>query len=104
MRGSRGGGGLESEHPPPPPLKNYKTIGQYWSGSPEKSQNYLARIWCWAIIGLPAKRHLMAFRWRVDDDPFKCWTLSVKTFWIRAWLGIDIEEYNIKIHYLGFFI
>ena len=22
-----------------------------------------------AIIGPPAKRHLMAFRWRADDDP-----------------------------------
>ena len=23
----------------------------------------------WTIIGTPAKHHLMAFRWRVNDDP-----------------------------------
>ena len=33
-----------------PPLKNHKNI--YWSGSPEKSQNYKASIQSWAIIGV----------------------------------------------------
>ena len=27
-----------------------------------KIQSYQASIQCWAIIGMPAKRHLMAFR------------------------------------------
>ena len=39
---------------------------------------------CWAIIGQPAKRHLMAFRWRVFDDPLfmvsgSSFTSSTKT-------------------------
>ena len=56
----------------------------------------------WAIIDTPAKRHLMAFRWRADDGPLivvlgslpplinllnkRCqsWTPSDKTLWIRA--------------------
>ena len=28
------------------------------AGNPEKSQRYQASIRCWAIIGLPPKRHL----------------------------------------------
>ena len=54
--GSRGGTGFRT-----PPEKSQKYRGfflQYWSGSPEKSQNYQASIQCWVIIGMPAKRHL----------------------------------------------
>ena len=35
--------------------------------TPEKSQSYPARFKCRAIIGTPAKRHSMAFRWWADD-------------------------------------
>ena len=72
------------------------------SGSPEKSQSCKASIQCWAIIGPPAKRHLMAFRWWADDSPhivvlnsffpsplmkkIPChsWTPTDQTVWIRA--------------------
>ena len=40
--------------------------------TPGKSQNNLASIQCWAIIGPPAKRHLnekLAFRWQADYGP-----------------------------------
>ena len=48
--------------PPPPPGKSvkysiFKPSYQFWSGSPEISQSWLASIQCWAIIGPPAKRH-----------------------------------------------
>ena len=36
---------------------------------PKKSQSYQASIQCWATIGPPMKRHLMAFRWRADGGP-----------------------------------
>ena len=49
-----GGGGKEVRTPP----EKYRVSLQYWSGSPEKSQSYQARIQCWAIIGTPAKCHL----------------------------------------------
>ena len=39
--------------------QKYRLSKQYWSGSPEKSQSYQASIQCWAIIGTPAKRHLI---------------------------------------------
>ena len=106
MRGSRGGQGVRT------PLKIAKNriFYQYRSGSPEQSQSYQASIQCWAVIGTPAKRHLMAFSWRVDDarpaysgtwilpnhhppsPPKKktkkklcqSWTPSDKTFWISA--------------------
>ena len=35
----------------------------------QKSESYLAGIQCWAVIGRPVKRHLMAFRWRADNGP-----------------------------------
>ena len=38
---------------------------------PLKNRSCEASIQCWAFIGMPAKRHLMAFRWRVDDGPLK---------------------------------
>ena len=67
MCGSRGGGG----HRGPDPLKNHKNIGFSNNTVPDplKNGSYQARIQCWAIIDTPAKRHLMAFRWRADDDP-----------------------------------
>ena len=69
MRIQRGGQGVGTS---PPPQKNYKNI---WFSSntgpnPLKNHSYQAIIQCWAIIGTPAKRHLMAFCWRADDCPF----------------------------------
>ena len=46
---------------------------------PLKNHSYQASIQCWAIIGTPAKRHLMAFRWRTDDGP-----LIVAFVWILS--------------------
>ena len=72
MGGSRGDAGVRPPPPPPPPLKKhkkYRASKQYWSRFPEKSQSYQASIQCWAIIGTPAKRLLMAFPWRADDGP-----------------------------------
>ena len=67
MCGSRGGQGSG----PPPPLKYHKNIGFSSNTGPDplKNRSYQASIQCWAIIGTPAKRHLMAFRWRADDGP-----------------------------------
>ena len=39
-----------------------------WSGPRGTLLSYPASIRCLAIIGPPAKRHQMAFRWRADDD------------------------------------
>ena len=96
QRGGTGG-------PDPLPLKNDKNIGFSINTGPDslKNRSYQANIQCWAIIGTPVKRHLMAFRWRADDGPLivvlgslkkrkkkkeRCqsWTPSDKTFWIRA--------------------
>ena len=53
---------------PPPPLKNNKNIGFSTNiGRSLKIHSYQTSIQCLAIIGTPAKRHLMAFRWRGDD-------------------------------------
>ena len=54
MRIQRGRQGVQA------PLKNHKNIEflSNWFGSPEKSQSYQASIQCWAIISMPAKRHL----------------------------------------------
>ena len=53
----------------PPPLKNHKNIGflSNTGSDPLKNCSYQASIQCWAIIGTPAKRHLMAFHWWADD-------------------------------------
>ena len=66
MCGSRGETGG-----PDPPLKNYKSIGFSSNTGPDplKNRSYQASIQSWSIIGTPAKRHLMAFRWRADDGP-----------------------------------
>ena len=49
------------------------TGGRGFSGNtgpdPLKNRSYQASIQCWAIIGRPAKCHLMAFRWRADYGP-----------------------------------
>ena len=68
MCGSRGGGqGVRT------PLKNHKNIGFSSNTGPDslKNRSYQASIQCWANIGTPVKRHLMAFRWRADDGPLK---------------------------------
>ena len=66
MCGSRGGdrgSGLA--------LKNHKNIGFSSDTGPDplKDCSYQASIQCWVIISMPAKRHLMTFRWRPDDSP-----------------------------------
>ena len=62
--GGRAGG-------PDHPLKNHKNRGFPSNTGPDplKNGSYQARIQCWAIIDTPAKRHLMAFRWRADHVP-----------------------------------
>ena len=95
MRGSGGGGGRG--------LGSTPVSLQYWSGSPEKSQRYQASFQCWAIVGMPAKRHfagvsMMALLLVVFGSSLpsskkrkkrkeKCCqssTPSDKTLWIRA--------------------
>ena len=95
---------------PDPPEKSHRNIGVSSNTGldPLKNPSYQASIQCWAIIGTPAKRHLMAFRWRADDGPLmvvlgsslpsstkkkqkkkkRCqsWIPSDKTFWYRACL------------------
>ena len=63
MCGSRSG-------PPPPPEKS-QNIGFSSNTCPDSLKNRIceASIQCWAFIGMPAKRHLMALRWRADDGP-----------------------------------
>ena len=62
-----GGGGAGGPDPPPEKSQN---IGFSSNTGPDPLKNhcYQASIQCWAIIGTPAKRHLMAFCWRTDDD------------------------------------
>ena len=56
----------------PPPEKS-QNIGFSSNTCPDplKNRSCEASIQCWAFIGMPAKRHLMAFRWRADDGPLK---------------------------------
>ena len=60
----RGGGGKGVPTPP----EKYQNIGFLDITGPDSLRNQ-ATIQCWAIIGPPVKRHLMAFRWRDDNDP-----------------------------------
>ena len=89
---SRGGTGVRT------PLKNHINIGFSSNTGPDLLKNssymYQASIQCRTIIGTPAKRHLMEFRWRADGGSSlpsstkkscQSWTPSDKTFWIRAW-------------------
>ena len=66
MRIQRGGRGVRAK-----PLKNHKNIGVSSDTGPipQKNRSYQASIQCSSIIGTPAKRHPMAFRWRADDGP-----------------------------------
>ena len=65
VRIQMGGGGQGV----PIPLKNHKNIGCSGKTGPDPLNNrsYQASFQCWAIIGTPAKRHLMAFRWQAYD-------------------------------------
>ena len=47
-----------------PPMKNLKNIGFPSNTGPDplKNRSYQASIQCWAIVGMPAKPHLMEFR------------------------------------------
>ena len=106
--GSREGGGG------PNPFENHNNIGLFGNIGPDPLKNcsYQASIRCLAIIGTPAKRHLMAFRWRADNGPlivvlgsslpsstnktkkrkrWQNWTPSDKTFWIRAWMVMHYQ-------------
>ena len=108
MGGSRGG---DRGSGPPWKFTKIKGFLAILVRSPWKSQSYQASIQCWAIIGTPAKRRLMAFRWWTDDGPLivvfgsslpssitkkRCqsWTPSDKTFWIRAWATTQYKESN----------
>ena len=53
------------------PPENHKNIGfsSNTGDDPLKNRRYQASIQCLAIIGTPAKRHLMAFCWPAYDDP-----------------------------------
>ena len=52
-------------------MKNHKNIGFPRNTGPDplKNHSYQASIQYWAIIGRPAKRHLIEFRWWADDGP-----------------------------------
>ena len=65
--------GSRSGPPPPPAPEKSQNIGfsSYTCPDPLKNRSCEASIQCWAFIGMPAKRHLMAFRWRADDGPLK---------------------------------
>ena len=66
VRIQRGDGGVWT------PLKNHKNIvcSSNTDPDPLKNCSLQASIQCWAVIGTPTKRNLMAFRWRADDGPF----------------------------------
>ena len=51
-----GGQGVRTPPPPPPPLKNHKNIGLL--SKTGRGPLKITKLQCWAIIGLPAKRHL----------------------------------------------
>ena len=85
---------------PPEKSKIYTRFSSRDTGpDPLKNRSYQASIQCWAIIGTPAKHHLMAFPWWSDDCPLivvlgsslphstkksQSRTPTDKTFWIRA--------------------
>ena len=97
MCGSRGG----TEGLPPEKSQNIG-FSSNTGLDPLINRSYQASIQCWAIIGLAAKRHFMAFCWRAGDGPLivvhgspsphqlkkkRCQskTPSDKAFWIRAY-------------------
>ena len=63
---------IQVRTPPPPPEKS-QNIGFSSNTCPDPLKNCSceASIQCWDSIGMPAKRHLMAFGWRADDGPLK---------------------------------
>ena len=64
MHGSKGWAG----GPDPPPLsKNHKHLGFLSNIGPDPLKNHKATKP--AFNGMPAKRHLMVFRWRADNGP-----------------------------------
>ena len=68
VRFQRGGQGVRT----PPPEKSQNTGFSSNTGpDPLKNRSCEASILCLTFIGMPAKRHLMAFRWRADDGPLK---------------------------------
>ena len=94
--------GTRGPEPLPGKSQSYRVPYQYWSGSHGKSTKLSSQhSMLGQSIGLPAKRHLMAFRWRADGGPLivvlrfshqqkkRCqsWTPSDKTFWVRVWNG-----------------
>ena len=66
MCGSQGG-----DRGSGPPSEKSQKIGFSSNTGPDplKNRSYQASNQCWAIIGTPAKCHLMAFCWRADDGP-----------------------------------
>ena len=55
------------------PFEKSQNIGFSSNTCPDplKNRSCEASIQCWAFIGMPAKRHLIAFRRRADDGPLK---------------------------------
>ena len=50
--------------------KTCADIGFLSNTGPDHLKNHKAtKLKCWAIIGTPAKRHLMVFRWQAIDGP-----------------------------------
>ena len=62
---------IQVRTPPPPEKSQNIRFSSNTCLDPLKNRSCEASIQCWAFIGMPAKRHLMAFRWRVDDGPLK---------------------------------
>ena len=60
------GGGWTGDSGPPPPLKHHKNIGVLSNTCPDPLKTQ-GSIQCWAIIGMPEKRHLLAF-WPAFSD------------------------------------
>ena len=100
MGGSRGGQGVRT----PPPLKNHKNTGFLCNTGPDPLKNHKATKPAFNV-GLSSARQRnaisMALRWRADDGRlivvvgpslpsstklkrYQIWTISDKTFWIRA--------------------
>ena len=69
QRGGGGGGGGGGGDRGPDPLKNHKNIGFLSNTGQDPLKITKPPFNIWAIIGTPAKCHLMAFPWRVNDGP-----------------------------------
>ena len=91
----------EGETGGPDPLKNHKNIGFSSSTSPDplKNRSSQASIQCWAIIGPPAKRHLMlengvklAYPHELKKKPIKVGPPLKKKFWTRTCKTIRLND------------